>query len=295
LQWYGIKIRLERMIKMILKKTLSIGVGLTLAFSLIACGKTTAPKTTTKSIPVKNIVVGVCAGPYGDMFKDAIQPALEQKGYKVTIKEFSDYIQPNNALENKEINLNIFQHSVYLKKFATDNKLEITAITKIPTLSMGAYSNKVKSLDKLKEGALVTIPDDVVNLTRSLKVLVAAGLIKIDPKADIVTATVKDISYNPKKLIFKLIAAPSLPRTLESADLALIPGNYAIGAGLKPSEALYNEKLADGYFNIIAVRTADVNSQLSKDILEIVKSAKFKSVIDDTKGQYSAFQKPANY
>lgn len=277
------------------KKLLSLAMGLTLSISLIACGKTTEPKTTTTSVPVKDIVVGVCAGPYGDMFRDAIEPSLEQKGYKVTIKEFSDYIQPNKALGNKEIDLNVFQHSVYLKKFSTDYKLELTAITEIPTAGMGVYSKKVKSLNELKEGALVTIPDDPTNLTRALKVLVAAGLIKIDPKVEIATATEKDLSENPKKLQFKLIEAPQLPRTLDSADLAVVNGNFAIAAGLNPSEALYNEKLSAGYINVIAARTADADSQLSKDILEIVKSSKFKSVIDDPKGQYSAFQKPAGY
>lgn len=276
---------------MILKRTLSLGVGLTLALSLIGCGKTTA----TSSAPVKNIVVGVCAGPYGDMFKDAIQPFLEEKGYKVTIKEFSDYVQPNKALANKEIDVNLFQHSIYLKKFATGNKLDLTAITKVPTVGMGVYSNKVKSLEEVKEGALVTIPDDITNLTRSLKVLVAAGLIKIDPKVDIAIATEKDILENPKKLKFKLIEAPQLPRTLDSADLAAVPGNYAIAAGLNPGDAIYKEKLSADYLNVIVVRTADVDAQLSKDILAIVKSSKFKSVIDDPKGQYSDFQKPSDY
>lgn len=276
---------------MILKKVLALGVGLTLAFSLTACGKS----TTASSAQVKNIVVGVCAGPYGDMFKDAIQPSLEEKGYKVTIKEFSDYVQPNKALANKEIDVNMFQHSVYLKKFATGNDLKLTAITKIPTVGMGVYSSKVKSTDEIKEDAIVTIPDDPTNLTRALKVLAAAGLVKIDPKVEIATATEKELSENPKKLKFKLIDAAQLPRTLESTDLAVVPGNYAIAAGLKPQDAIYNEKLSTDYLNVIAVRTADVDVQLSKDILNIVKSSKFKSVIEDPKGQYSDFQKPSDY
>lgn len=276
------------------KKILSLITILALSLGLIACGKTNELKTTT-DVPPKDIIVGVCAGPYGDMFKDAIQPSLEEKGYKVTIKEFSDYVQPNKALANKEIDLNMFQHSVYLEKFATGNNLKLTAIAEIPTAGMGIYSNKVKSLDELKEGALVTIPDDPTNLTRALKVLEATGLITIDHKVENSIATEKDLSENPKKLEFKLIEAPQLPRTLDSADLAVINGNFAIAAALNPSEALYNEKLSDGYINVIAVRTEDADSQLSKDVVEIVKSSKFKSLIDDSKGQYKAFQKPADY
>lgn len=276
------------------KKILSLAAVLALSLGLIACGKTNDPKTIA-DVPVKDIIVGVCAGPYGDMFKDAIQPSLEEKGYKITIKEFSDYVQPNKALANKEIDLNMFQHSVYLEKFATGNNLKLTPITEIPTAGMGVYSNRIKSLDELKEGAVVTIPDDPTNLTRALKVLEAAGLITIDPKVENSIATEKDLSENPKKLEFKLIEAPQLPRTLDSADLAVINGNFAIAAALNPSEALYNEKLSDGYINVIAVRTEDADSQLSKDVLEVVKSSKFKSVIDDPKGQYKAFQKPADY
>ncbi len=276
------------------KKILSLAAALALSLGLIACGKTNELKTTT-DVPAKDIIVGVCAGPYGDMFKDAIQPSLEEKGYKVTIKEFSDYVQPNKALANKEIDLNMFQHSVYLEKFAAENNLKLTPISEIPTAGMGVYSNKIKSLDELKEGALVTIPDDPTNLTRALKVLEAAGFITIDPKVENSIATEKDLSENPKKLEFKLIEAPQLPRTLDSADLAVINGNFAIAAGLNPSEALYNEKLSDGYINVIAVRTEDADSQLSKDVLEVVKSSKFKSVIDDPNGQYKAFQKPADY
>ena len=278
-----------------LKKILSIGVASTLALSLIACGKGSDSKTSTINASSKEIVVGVCAGPYGDMFKDAIQPSLEKKGYKVTVTEFSDYVQPDKALANNEIDLNMFQHSVYLEKFSKDNQLKLTAITEIPTVGMGVYSNTVKSFDELKDGAIVTLPDDPTNLTRALKVLQAAGLVKIDPNVDIAVATEKDISENPKNLVFKLIEAPQLPRTLDSADLAVVNGNYAIAAGLKPSDAIYNETLGAGYVNVIAVRTEDVDSQLSKDILEVVKSSEFKSVIEDPNGQYSSFQKPANY
>ena len=278
-----------------LKKLLSLGIGVTFAFSLVACGKSNDSKETDKAKTSKKIIVGVCSGPYGDMFKDAIKPSLEKKGYKVTIKEFSDYVQPDKALANKEIDVNMFQHSTYLKNFSADNKLDLSAIIEIPTVGMGVYSNNFKSIQEVKEGSVVTIPNDPTNLTRALKVLEAAGLVKIDPNADPALATEKNLSENSKNLKFKLIEAPQLPRTLDSADLAVITGNYAIAAGLNPSKAIYSEKLKPGYLNVIAVRTADLNSQMAKDIIEIVKSDKFKSVIDDPKKQYKSFQKPENY
>lgn len=279
------------------KKILSLGIGLIVAFGLVGCGQSNDSKKTVenKSGSGKNIIVGVCPGPYGDMFRDAIQPSLEKKGYKVTIKEFSDYIQPNKALANKEIDLNVFQNSVYLKKFAEDNKLDLKAITKIPTLGSDIYSSKIKSLSELKDGSLVIIPDDPVNITRALKVLVSAGLIKINPNANIATITEKDISENPKNLKFKLVNGAQIPRVIDSTDIEVVNGNFAIAAGFKPSDALFHEKLTEDYLNTITVRAADENSQLSKDILEAVKSSEFKAAIDNPKGQYKTFTKPKDY
>lgn len=277
------------------KKILLLGIGVTLALGLGACKQNSISAETQKEKDGKNIIVGVCPGPYGDMFKDAIKPSLEDRGYKVTIKEFSDYVQPNKALAKEEIDVNMFQHSIYLKRFSEENKLELSSITEIPTAGMGVFSNKVKSLEEIKDGDLVTLPNDPTNLTRALRVLESAGLIKIDPKADPASATEKDLSENSKNLKFKLIEAPQLPRTLDSADLAVVNGNYAIAAGLDLGEAVYSEKLKTGYINVIAVRTSNVDSQFSKDILEIVKTDKFKSVIDDSKGQYKSFQKPEKY
>lgn len=243
----------------------------------------------------KTIKVGVCAGPYGDMFKEAIQPSLEKLGYKIEIIEFSDYVQPNNALAEKEIDVNMFQHSTYLKKFSTEHKLDLSYITEIPTAAMGVFSSKYKSIDKLPKGAKIAIPNDDTNLSRALRVLVQTGVIKLNPDVNPAEAKVKDISENPKRLKFTEVNAEILPTVLDSVDAAVINGNYAIGAGLKLSDAVYNEKLAEGYYNVIAVRTADKDSDLSKDIVAIVHSDKFRKIIEDPKKQYSAFGRPSGY
>ena len=243
----------------------------------------------------KTIKVGVCAGPYGDMFKEAIQPSLEKLGYKIKIVEFSDYVQPNNALAEKDIDVNMFQHSTYLKKFSTEQKLDLSYITEIPTAAMGVFSSKYKSIDKLPKGAKIAIPNDDTNLSRALRVLVQTGVIKLNPDVNPAAAKVKDIAENPKGLKFTEVSAEILPTVLDSVDAAVINGNYAIGAGLKLSDAVYNEKLAEGYYNVIAVRTADKDSALSKDIVAIVHSDKFRKIIEDPKKQYSAFGRPSGY
>lgn len=244
---------------------------------------------------VSVIRVGVCAGPYGDMFKEAIQPSLEKKGYKVEITEFSDYVQPNNALAENEIDVNMFQHSTYLKKFCEEHSLELTYITEIPTASMGVFSEKYKSFDEAENGSTVAIPNDDTNLSRALRVLAQTGIITLNPDVDASKASVNDISENPKNLSFTEVSAEILPSVLDSTDFAVINGNYAISAGLDLADAVYNEELEDGYFNVIAVRTDDAEKQFAKDIKNIVHSDDFRNVIDDENNQYSAFARPDGY
>lgn len=118
------------------------------------------------------------------MFKEAIEPALEEQGYSIEITEFSDYVQPNNALAENEIDVNMFQHSVYLKKFSEEHSLELTCITEIPTAAMGVFSNKYAALEEAADGATVAIPNDDTNLARALQVLAQTGIITIDPDID---------------------------------------------------------------------------------------------------------------
>lgn len=276
----------------IIKKITSISLAVILgAVTISGCGN----GTNSSSADLKTIRVGVCAGPYGDMFKEAIEPSLEEKGYKVEITEFSDYVQPNNALVENEIDANMFQHSTYLKKFSEEHSLDLSYITEIPTAAMGVFSNKYKSLDEAEDGATVAIPNDDTNLSRSLRVIAQTGIIKINPDIDASKATVDDIVDNPKNLKFREVNAEVLPSVLDSTDFAAINGNYALGAGLKLEDAVYNEELGQGYFNVIAVRTSDVDSQFSKDIVSIVHSDDFRKVIEDKNNQYTAFAKPEAY
>ena len=249
----------------------------------------------TKENDSSVIKIGICAGPYEDMTREAISPSLEEKGYKIEFVQFSDYVQPNKALAEGEINVNIFQHTVYLENFAKENNLDITAITEIPTAGMGIFSDNIASLQEIPDGAKVAIPNDVTNLARAIRVLEQAGIVKIDPSVDSSKATQNTLSENPKNLAFIEIEAPQLPRSLESVDLAIINGNYALGAGLNLSEALYNEKLQDGYVNVVAVRTADKDLQFAKDIVSVVRSDSFRSVIEDTTKQYVSFFRPKDY
>src|SRR3954451_19873930 len=120
---------------------------------LAACGGKESNDTTDQGTETKEIKFGATAGPYSDMITKAIKPGLEEKGYTVKVVEFSDYIQPNNALDNGDIDANLFQHTIYLENFAEQNKMDLTALISVPTAPMGIYSNKYKSLDEIEDGA----------------------------------------------------------------------------------------------------------------------------------------------
>jgi len=274
----------------IIKKITAISIASILVLGAVGCSST---KDESKTDDTKNITVGVCPGPYGDMVKEAIAPTLEKKGYKVTVKEFSDYIQPDKALNNKEIDVNLMQHTVYLNKFSADNKLEISAVIAVPTAGMGVFSKNTKALAALKNGAKVAIPNDASNLARALKLLALNGVIKIKDGIDATKATKNDISENPKNLEFIEIEAAQLARSLDSAEIALVPGNFAIASGLDFADALAIEKLDDNYKNVVAVRTEDLDKDLGKDLKEAVESKEFRDAIEN--GKYKDFNKPQWY
>lgn len=265
-------------------------LGLRAAFGalVLACGLSSA---LANSDP-HTIVFGVAPGPYGDMVKQAIEPSLKEKGYKVVVREFSDYVQPNMALSNGSIDANLFQHSLYFDKFTADKGLKLTNLISVPTAGMGFYSHKIKSLDELKKGDIVTLSNDPTNLARGLRFLASLDLVTIKDNIDPTKASERDIASNPKGLVFKPLEAAQLPRTLDSATAALVNGNFAIAAGLDLSTAIKQEHLDENLKNIIAVRSEDADKPFAKDIVEVVKSPAYRAVIDSPQHVYTAFQKP---
>ena len=274
----------------ILKKVTTLAIIGTIGISLVGCGSSTSTKKEEDKEASKNIVVGVCPGPYGDMVKEVLAPALKSKGYTVTTKEFSDYIQPDKALDNGEIDANLFQHSEYLKKFSTDNNLKLSPVIVVPTLGMGVFSKNLTSLDQLKDGAKIAIPNDASNLARALKLLKANGVIKLKDNVDETKATEKDVAENPKNIKFTPIEGAQLARSIDSVDAVAIPGNFAFASKFDYSKALAVEALTENYKNVIAVRTEDLDKELGKDIKEAVESKEFKDAIEN--GQFKDFTKP---
>jgi D-methionine transport system substrate-binding protein len=268
-------------------KKLSIFLVLLLSFGLLAaCG---SKETTSNSTEKKELTIGATSGPYSDMVNKAIKPTLEKKGYKVKVVEFSDYIQPNLALANGDLDANLFQHKIYMETFAKENNLDLSEVIIVPTAPMGIYSNKFKSLAEVKEGSQIAIPNDPTNAARAFLILQDAGFIKLDPSANPLTVSEKDIKENVKNLQFKPIEAGQLPRAVESVDLAAVPGNYALAAKMNLLDALVLEKMPDKYRNRVVVNTKDLNKPFVKDIKEAVESEEFEKVIDE---QFKGFGKP---
>lgn len=240
----------------------------------------------------KEITIGVSPGPYGDMVTKAIKPEMVKKGYEVKVREFSDYIQPNLALSNKSIDANLFQNRRYLDRFSADKGLKLAEVITVPTASMGFYSNKVRSLDELKAGDIVTLPNDPSNLARSLDFLQKYGLIKINPEITPTKASLRDITENPKGLVFKPLEAAQLPRALGGVTGSLINANFAISAGLNLSDAIQLDVLPEDLKNMIVVRAEDDDKPFAQDLKAAVQSPEFAAFFEDKNSMFHAFQKP---
>lgn len=240
----------------------------------------TASLPASAADPAKpRLTFGATAGYNYDVLKKAIVPQLEKQGYQVKLIEFNDYVQPNLALAEGSLDANLFQHITYLNRFRQDQKLELTALVQSTTAPMGIYSEKLKKLEDLGNGAVVTLPNDPTNLARALGLLAQQKLITVKPDADPLRVTQRDVQDNPKQLRFTPIEAAQLPRTLGDAALVVVPGNYATSAGLPFTDALALEQPPVDYQQVVAVRTADTDKPWAQDLKKAFQSSFFKEVI----------------
>ena len=257
---------------------------LLLAALLIATGA----NTIANAKDPRELVIGTSAGPYADQVKLGIKPILEKQGYKVKLVEFNDYIQPNFALAEGSLDANIFQHIIYLTKFSTEHKLQLSELVKVPTAPIAIYSKKHKTLNDVKEGTTVALPNDPTNQARALVLLDQLGWIKLRDKYDPVRASEKDIASNIKKIKLIPLEAAQLPRSLQDTDYSFVNGNYALASGLKLEDALTTEKISPNYASLVAVRTADKDKQFAKDIAAAYRSREFLEV---TKKHFADYAK----
>lgn len=252
----------------------------TFALSLLVAGAVHAKD-------LKELVIGTSAGPYADQIRYGIKPILEKQGYKIKLVEFNDYIQPNFALAEGALDANVFQHIIYLTRFAEQHKLPLSELIKIPTAPIAIYSHKHKSLNEVKAGTTVALPNDPTNQARALVMLDQIGWVKLKPGIDPIKASEKDIAQNLKGIKLLPLEAAQLPRSLQDADYAFVNGNFALASGLKLKDALRTEKISPSYANLVAVRTADKDKQFAKDIAAAYRSREFLEVTNQRFADYA--------
>ncbi len=229
------------------------------------------------------IKVGASITPHAEILR-SVSDELEKQGYKLEVVEYNDYIIPNTALESGELDANYIQHLPYLEDFNKENGTHIVSVADIHYEPFGIYAGKSDSLENLKEGAVIAVPNDTTNEARALLLLQDQGLIKLKENAGL-TATVKDIADNPKNFEIKELEAAQVPKALQDVDVAAINTNYALEANLKLSDALASEGTdslaAKTYANIIAVKEGNENAEKIKALIDAVKSDKVKKFIED--------------
>ncbi|EJC5514725.1 MetQ/NlpA family ABC transporter substrate-binding protein [Campylobacter jejuni] len=231
------------------------------------------------SLFAQNITIGATPNPFGGLL-ELMKDDFKNKGYELKIVEFSDYILPNRALEEKELDANLYQHKPFLEEYNLKKGSNLIATTPVLIAPVGVYSKKIKNLENLKEGARVAIPNDATNESRALDLLAKANLIEFKSQSTLKTPI--DISKNPKKLKFIELKAAQLPRALDDVDIAIINSNFALGAGLNPSkDTIFREDKNSPYVNYVVVRSEDKNSEKTKVIDEILRSDKFKAIINE--------------
>lgn len=261
------------------KYMMSLALASMLVLSLAGCGNQSGSQPAAK--PDKEIKIGATAGPHAEVV-EAVAKEAEKQGIKIKVVEFSDYITPDKALADGDVDLVSYQHKPFLDNFNKQNGTDLTAIGNTILMRMGVYSNKVKSVDQLQDGAIVAIPNDPTNGGRGLALLQRAGVIKLKDGAGF-KATPADIVENPKHLQFKEIEAAQLPRSLDDVDAAVITMNYVMSAGLNVKEqGIYlepkDEPLA---VMILAARSKDKDNATYKKIAELFHSDGVKQFIDE--------------
>ena len=257
-----------------MKKLLVIALALILA---LTCASALAETV--------KLSVGATPAPHAEILEQCI-PILAEQGIELEVVPFNDYVIPNTATESGQIDANYFQHVLYLGDFNEQNGTHLVIVDKIHYEPFGIYAGKTASLEELKDGAKIAVPNDGTNEARALLLLEAQGLIKLKEGVGL-TATKLDIEENPHDFDIQEIEAAQLPRSLGSVDVAVINGNYAIDAGLKASDALAFEDgesdvIQNNYANVLVVKEGNENNEAILALAAALKSDAIKTFIEET-------------
>ncbi|WP_182406920.1 MetQ/NlpA family ABC transporter substrate-binding protein [Psychrobacter sp. GP33] len=265
---------------------------------LVGCNNSSAPEATAEPVTEgtatettatgdidpdhTKIVIGTTEGDFADMVRNQVKSSLEAQGYEVELVTFTDYVRPNIALADGDLDINIFQHKPYLDTFKKENNLDLVEVFQVPTAPLGVYSGKKTKLEDAFKGMSVSAPNDPSNFARALVMMNELGWITLKDNIDPLTASKSDIADNSKYDI-KIVEleAAQLPRARDEVDFAIINGNYATDSGIKLTEALFQEP-SFAYVNWSAIKTADKDKKWVKDVTNAYNSDAFKKYAHDS-------------
>lgn len=245
---------------------------------LASCGSSNADD--------KTITVAATSTPHAEIL-EVCKPLLEEKGYTLDIKVVSDYVTPNQFTEDGEVDANYFQHQPYLDSFNEENKTHLVSVAQIHYEPFAIYRGTVDSLAALPDGASIAVPNDTTNEARALQLLAAQGLITLKDGVGL-TATKNDITDNPHNYDIKEMEAALLPTVLDEVAVAVINGNYALGAGLSSNDSLTAEdaasEAAQTFANVLVVKEGNENTEKTKALKEALLSDTVRDYITNTYG-----------
>lgn len=245
---------------------------------LASCGSSNADD--------KTITVAATSTPHAEIL-EVCKPLLEEKGYTLDIKVVSDYVTPNQFTEDGEVDANYFQHQPYLDSFNEENKTHLVSVAQIHYEPFAIYRGTVDSLAALPDGASIAVPNDTTNEARALQLLAAQGLITLKDGVGL-TATKNDITDNPHNYDIKEMEAALLPTVLDEVAVAVINGNYALGAGLSSNDSLAAEdatsEAAQTFANVLVVKEGNENTEKTKALKEAILSDTVRDYITNTYG-----------
>ncbi|MDR1977036.1 MAG: MetQ/NlpA family ABC transporter substrate-binding protein [Campylobacteraceae bacterium] len=252
-----------------MRKIYALLVGVALTFSACSDSKSAS----------KSITVGATPVPHAEIL-EFIKPLLAKEGYTLNIQVFTDYVIPNQAVFEGEIDANFFQHTPYLDQFNKDKNTDLVKTVSVHLEPIGIYSSKLKSVDELSDGDSIAIPNDPTNGNRALEVLQSAGIIKLNNEKE--TKTKLDIVENPKNIEIVELEAPQLPRTINDFALSVINTNFAIAANLNPlKDALFLESKESPYANILVVKKGNEAKESIKVLGKVLNSEEVRAFIRD--------------
>lgn len=228
------------------------------------------------------IIIGTTEGDFADMVRNQVKGSLEAQGYEVELVTFTDYVRPNLALADGDLDINIFQHKPYLDTFKAENNLDLVEIFQVPTAPLGIYSGKKTNIEDAYKGMSVSAPNDPSNFARALVMMSDLGWITLKDNVDPLTAAKTDIADNSKyEIKIVELEAAQLPRARDEVDFAVINGNYATDSGIELTEALFQEP-SFNYINWSAVKSADADKKWVKDVTAAYNSEAFKKYAHDS-------------